>query len=597
MRLSQGMTSQPPSLNIDATLPPRFHEMGEYRFQRFVTDLYGYEPDIATSTEYGVRGQADYGADVIARRNGGDGQEVGSCKCYERTSATQIREWSDEFLEHWDEHWQGEDIRRFVLATTAVNAASRPVQDQVTRERKRFAALGVAYEMWGPPTLVSKVRPHRSVAISYLNATWADHICGPAAEPGLATSTSAGLVSAALIGQVADLQARLSAQALQAADRAQEDLRVGRTDAVRTLISEQRREKNWAQLDARAQAKLLRLAASLALTDQDVAEAERLSAAADALSPQDEPRLAAHIALENDGPAAALAILGEVSSAAGLQLRVALRVMNGDLDGAANDLAQLLDTGPEDPETVRMEALVALASGNPLAALPHIHRAEALAPDWSAVRQLGAMVRYACALSPAITPDWYLSPNAFDGAFVREDAQSQGLLEEALALLDRSVASEPATLHARVWRLAVLASMRSRRDRARDEAVDLLPRSGHDPTVVAWCIFRGIDVDLQPSERALLERYAQGADQTCVRVLGLLLTRREDATAAAALLRDGLYRQQGESREEAEAWIARLESETDQADAETTEPLSAFARGRLGGDWAPAGERLAELLS
>jgi len=593
------MASEPSLPSTDSTLPPRFHEMGEYRFQRFVTDLFGYEPDIATSTEYGVRGQADDGVDVIARRNGGDGQEAGSCKCYERTSASQIRDWSDEFLEHWEGHWKGEDIRRFVLATTALNAASRTVQDQVTRERERFAALGVTYEMWGPTTLVAKVRPYRAVATTYLGPYWAEQLCGPVAEPGIATASSAGLVSAALIAQVAALQGRFSAQALQAAERAQEDLRAGRTDAVRPLIEEQRRPDNWNQLDARAQARLLRLAASLALHDDDLGEAERLAGEADALAPADEPRLAAHIELERSGPAAALAVLGEVTSADGLQLRVALRVMSGDLAGGLQDLDALRETALDDPETVRMEALVALASGDPPTALTHMRRVEALAPERNAVRQLGAMARYACALSPAIGPDWYLSPNAFDGAFVREDLASQALLEEALALIDQLVASEPDTLHHRVWRLAVLASSRARRDRAREEAADLLTRSDYDPTVVAWCLFRAIDIDLAETERVLLERYAAGTDQTTVRVVALLLSQREDAAEAVALLSAGLDRQEGDSRDEAAAWIARLSGspEPREVDGLGDTAQSAFNEARAGGDWAPVAERLAVLLS
>jgi len=593
------MASEPPSPSIDTSIPPRFHEMDEYRFQRLVTDLYSYEPDIATSDEYGQRGQSDYGVDVIARRAAGDGQEVASCKCYERTSASQIREWSDEFLEHWDEHWKDQDIRRFVLATSALNTASRTVQDQVSNERGRFKALGIQYELWGPATLVIKVRPHRAVATTYLGVFWAEQICGPVAEPGLATSSNAGLVSAALIGQLAELQERLSTNAIEAAERAQEDLRAGRTEAVRVLIENHRREENWGQLDVRAQARVLRLAASLALRDSEVDEAERLAAAADALAPQDEPRLAAHIALERAGPVAALAVLGLVSSTPGLQLRIALRVMAEDVAGARQDLAALLETAPDDAETIRMEALVALASGEREEALTHVRRAERAAPDWNAVRQLGAMARYACALSPALGPDWYLSPNAFDGAFVREDVHSQALLGEALALLDQMVISEPNLLHNRVWRLAVLASMRSQRERAREEAADLLVRSDHNPTVVAWCLFRAIDVDLEASERVLLERYAAGTDQTTVRVVGLLLTRSDDVAEAAALLRAGLDRQQAESREEAEAWVARLAGDPvlvasdGAADAAQVE----FNRARANGDWAPVAARLAGLLS
>lgn len=595
------MASEPPLPSLDPSIPPRFHEMDEYKFQRFVTDLYSYEPDIATSDEYGQRGQSDDGADVIARRNGDDGQEVASCKCYERTSATLIRQWSDEFLEHWNDHWRTEDIRRFVLATAAINIASRTIQDQISRERARFADLGILYEVWGPATLVTKVRPHRAVAITYLNAFWADQICGPAIEPSPTTSATASLVSAALIGQLADLQERLSDQAVAAAERAADDLRAGRTGEVRALIEDQRREPNWSQLDVRAQAKVLRLAASLALREENIEEAERLSRAADALAAQDEPRLAAHIALDRVGPAAALAILGDVTSAAGLQLRVALHVMTNALGPARDDLAALVAIAPDDPETMRMEALVALGAGATQDALIHMRRAEAVAPDWTAVRQLGAIARYACALSPALGPEWYLSPNPFDGAFVREDAASQELLGDALTLVDRLVASEPTVFQHKLWRLAILASLRAARERARTEAADLLVRHDHDPTVVAWCLFRAIDVDLAASERVLLDRYANGTDQMTVRILGLLLARREDVGDAAEWLRAGLDQQTGDSRVEAEAWIARFVGEAvagvDPREGVADGAQEDFNRARADGDWAPVAARLAALMA
>lgn len=389
------MAKPTPPLNVDPSLPPDFHQLDEYRFQRLVTDLTGYEPGIATSSEYGTRGQSDHGADIIARRTAGGGQEVASCKRYARTTPSQLRNWSDEFLDHWDDHWQAQGIRRFVLATTPSNVASRTVQDQVTLERERFAALGVDYELWGPATLLAKLRPHRHVSTAYLGPALAEQVCGPAGATGLATSPSAGLVPAALIGQVAALQAQLSAHALEAAERAHEDLRAGRTGTVRTLVEEQRREGNWGQLEARAQAKVLRLAASLALNDGDLTDAESLAVLADGIAPQDESRLAAHIELERRGATAALEVLGKVRSDAGPQLQVALRIMAGELEDAERDLDALRDQAPDDPETVRMEALVTLASGRPDVALAHMRRAETLAPERTAVRQLGAMVRYA----------------------------------------------------------------------------------------------------------------------------------------------------------------------------------------------------------
>ena len=593
------MTSELDPPGINPTLPPDFHNMGEYDFQRLLTDLLFYEADVSSSDEHGMRGNADDGADMLAPLRGG-GQIAGSCKRYPATSAGKIKNWSDEFLEHWDERWKGEDIRKFVLATSATNVASAGVQKQIAAERRRFAALGVEYEVWSPVTLTNKLRPHRALAVNYLGDDWAARVCGPLVEPAATAApvSAANLVSSALIGQLAALQERLSSHALEAAERAQEDLRAGRTALVRSFVEDQRREENWSQLDERARLRLLRLAASLALRDQDVDRAAALSAEADAIAVQEEPRLAAHVALERDGPTAALAILGEVETLAGLQLRVALRTMSGDLEAARLDLAALLAKDPTDPETIRMEALVALASGDPAAALGRIRRVEVLAPDWTAVLQLGAMARYACALSPALGPEFYLSPNAFDIAFVREDAESQALLTEALALLDRLVDAEPDPVHHRVWRLAVLSSRRDGRPRASEEAVDLLVRSDHDPAVVAWCLMRGLDADLAASEAALTARYVAGADATTIRVLALLLLRDGEPSAVAARLREHVGRQVGDARTEAEEWIRRLEGADGDAGAGLSDPSElALRSARDDGDWSGVDTRLAMLLA
>lgn len=587
----------PPGIN--PSLPPDFHNMGEYDFQRLVTDLLFYEADVVSSDEHGLRGNADDGADILAPLRGG-GQVAGSCKRYSTTTAAQIEDWSQEFLDHWDDRWKKENVLRFVLATAATNVASERVQKQLAAERRRFAGLGIEYELWSPVTLTNKLRPHRALAVNYLSDDWAVRVCGPLAEPTAMAAPigTANLVSSALIGQLAALQERLSSQALEAAERAQEDLRAGRTALVRSFVKDQRREENWTQLDERARSKLLRLAASLALRDEDVDRASALSAEADAIAPQEEPRLAAHIALKRDGPVAALAVLGEVETLAGLQLKLALRTMSGDIEGARVDLAALLAEDLTDPETVRMEALFALASGDPTVALGHMRRAETLAPDWTAVLQLGAMARYACALSPALGPEFYLSPNAFDVAFVREDAESQELLGEALTLLDRLVDAEPGPIHHRVWRLAVLSSKRDGRSRANEEAVDLLVRSDHDPAVVAWCLMRGLDGDLAASEAALTARYEAGADATVIRVLALLLLRNGEPSRVAARLKDHVGRQIGDALTEAEEWICRLEGADGDAGAGLSDPSElALRSARDSGDWRAVEARLATLLA
>ena len=225
-------------------------------------------------------------------------------------------------------------------------------------------------------------------------------------------------------------------------------VQAGRRSCARSWMTSGAR-RNWSQLDERARSRLLRLAASLALRDQDVERASALSAEADAIAPQEEPRLAAHVALERDGPAAALTVLGEVETLAGLQLRVALRTMSGDLEAVP---ARSRRASGEETRRIRRRSAWRRSSHLHRAirrpALGHMRRVEALAPDWTAVLQLGAMARYACALSPALVPR--VLPIA---QRVRHRVRARGCGEPGAprrgvgALLDRLVDAEPDPVH------------------------------------------------------------------------------------------------------------------------------------------------------
>lgn len=585
------------SPRVEQSLPPPLQELDWQKFERLTIDLFGLEPGIATSDGYGVSGQGDFGVDVLARRSGGDGAEAASCKRRTSIKAADLSQWSDDVLEHWDTHWRAHGLRRFVLATTAANTDDRTIQDQVTREAARFNRLGVAYELWGPRQFAAKLRPQRAVAITYLGEDWARLLCGPIIEPGRAASAQVDLIVAGAVAQLGALREALSAQAVARVDAALDALRSGDRAAVRALVTELRGNITWPTLSTEAQARVLRLAASLALRDHDVPQARELAALAEALQPADEPRIAAHIALEADGPAAALTVLGTPQSVPGRQLQVALLVMADRAGEADTVLHTLLDQSGDDPETMRAAALVALAAGDRALALGRIEQAEALAPHWTAVLQLGAIIRYAAALSPAVPPDWILSPVAFDRSLVREDRVALQSLAEAVRRFDTLVAIEPDVDHHRVFRLAVLTSLRSERGRAEAEARDLLARTKADPSVVAMCLVRGVDVELYGAEATLAGAYAQGTDAMRVRALGMLLRQRDAGEAGRALLADGLAAQGEKSSGEASRWLREL---GDQGAAVAIDPADDALAARLDAaraaeDWPALGTILGEL--
>lgn len=534
------------------------HEMDWQRLERLTVDLFGYEPDIATSDDYGTLGQTDHGVDVIARRRGNDGEEVASCKNREEIEADDLVEWSDNFLKHWQSNWSTRDIRRFVLATTAQNTGDRHIQNKVTEERRRFKALNVEYELWGPKQFVHKLRPRRAVTAQYLGEVWAEIICGPSADYGVRTGSSSAMISAGAVAQMADLQQKLSGQAAKRAEAALNDLRAGRVEAVRSLADELRSEDVWMQLDATTQARILRLAAALAIRDDDFDEAETLNVAAEALAPAEEGRIAAQIAFERDGAEAAIQALGEPKSIAGKQLFASLLLASGRLD-ALEPLIQELTARRDDAESLRICALYRLAQGDRNAALQEIHGAEALAGDWTAILVAGVIVRHALAVSPVVRPQWLFYPNPVDAALVKADDEVQELLRQALGLLDRLDATNAPRADAALWRLAVIANQRNGQADASAHARALLQSEPDQPTVIAWCLTRRLDVDLAPSLAALKAKYEGGLTLFHARVLGLMLAIMEPGPDAAAFLKKHLAGQSPETGEEIERWIARLE--------------------------------------
>lgn len=581
---------------VEQSLPPPLQELDWQKFERLTIDLFGLEPGIATSDGYGVSGQGDFGVDVLARRSNGDGAEAASCKRRTSIKAADLKQWSDDVLKHWGARWRALDLRRFVLATTADNTDDRTIQDQVTHEAARFDRLGVAYELWGPRQFAAKLRPHRAVAITYLGEDWARILCGPVIEPEPAASAQVDLIVAGAVAQLGALREALSAQAVARVDAALDALRSGDRAAVRALVTELRGKLTWPTLSTEAQARVLRLAASLALRDHDVPQARELAALAEALQPADEPRIAAHIAIEADGPAAALTVLGTPQSVPGRQLQVALLVMAGRVGEAEAVLHALLEQSGDDPETIRAAALVALAAGDRALALGRIEQAEALAPHWTAVLQLGAIIRYAAALSPAVPPDWILSPVAFDRSLVREDRAALQSLADAVRRFDALVAIEPDVNHHRVFRLAVLTSMRSERDRAEAEARDLLARTKADSSVVAMCLVRGVDVELDEAEATLAAAYTQGTDALRVRALGMLLRQRDAGEAGRALLAVGLAAQSEESSEEVSRWLRELGDQGAVAIDPADDALAArLDTARAAEDWPALGTIFGEL--
>lgn len=576
------MSYEPLTPPVDVTDDPPLHRMEWQRFEKLTVDLLGSEDGIATSDDYGPTGKTDHGVDAIARRRGNAGEEVASCKRTETVTAADLKKWSGEFFKHWEAHWKGRDVKRFILATTAYNTGDTKVQDQVTNERARFAAVGIEYELWGRHQFVAKLRPHKAIAIQFLGKVWADIICGPDVEFDVRTPGRSGILTAALVSQLADLQSAISGQVGQRADAAMNDLRAGRIALVSDLLSELRDDAVWSNIRPTIQAKIARLAAALAVRAGDIDEAERMNEEAESIEPAEEPRIASQIALEREGVGAALAALGDPISIAGKHAQAALLLMNGEATRASEVVANLNADAAEDPETIRLSALCRLALADRKGALAEIRRAEALAGDWTAVLHAGTVIRYAHALSPSVRREWIFFPNPVDAAMVRRDDESQVLLTEALGFLDRMEQVVMPHSEVPLWRLAILVTLRDKSEESSRYAAELLAGDPTEPTVISWCLTRRLDVDVTPSIEALKQQYLVSPTLYGTRILGLALAMREEATACAFL--GSKLPEDLKIRAEAELWISRIKGKAD-IDADDRLGPSIDA-AQASGDWS-----------
>ena len=465
------------------SLPPPLHQLEWPVFERLTVDLFEKEDGVATAELHGLPGpQSDYGVDVIARRHDG-GVELASCKRYNKIRASQVAQWSLDMLKHREASWAQYEIRKFVLATTAENAADVKIHQQVESEKRRFAEFGIAYELWGPRTFRHKLQPHRTLTANYLPA-WVEAICGPLDQNQIAFEQKANLVPEAIVAQLADLQGALSAATKDRIEAALEDLRSNRLGKVRCLVAELH-ERSWSQLTSAAKAACLRLEGSLALQQDLLVDADAFANSARELDPAGEPRLEARLAAERNGPEAGLDVLGEPTSRAGRQLRASLLIASGRQEDATAAVDALLGEGADDPEILRLAALERLLAGDRGTALVRVSQAEIRAGHWIAIKRVAALTHYAAALSPALGADWVLSPNPFERALARQDAEARNHLAMALAKLDELAALGAEQSVDRTYRLAILASSDGKRGEADALARELLEARPGNPVLVA----------------------------------------------------------------------------------------------------------------
>lgn len=593
-----------PSIRVNRHLPVPFHEMPADGFEAMTVSLVDKEPGVVSAALYRTSRQPQYGIDVLARRQDGS-IEVASCKCYAAVDKGELKKWSDDFLAHWDGHWKGQTVRRFILVVAAnVHSAQRDAE--VKEERERFLAIGVEYEVWAPHQIQEKLRTHPGVVVQHLGSEHLERVCGVVSAPFNMVSGAGAVPTGPSAAALDDLRGLISKEVGHRLEHLLSRFRTGEVSATAAALKEIRAGTAWDALEAGTKARVLRLQASILLHAGDDAAAATLADEADILEPQTEPRLRAVLTYRRAGASAALEVLGDPTSQDGAHLRAALLLDQGKVAAAVAVLDNHTAVEADHAETLRLRALVSLMEDNREAALRFADGAHAAAPGSPATMRVATIAHYAAALSPAFGPDHTLQPNPVPLDLVREDAASRGHLLRALEILDLMSRKDLEAAERREIEVFALACLCNLRDRSADAAAHLTRMLSADPAWAAaahWGLARGLPLDRDALRKAIQDRIAAG-DADADRVLLLTVLEASDGRLdeAIGLLEASTAFRTPEELAIRDGWLARFRRAQPGADEWADEPDATdlertVERAKNSGDWSAAEALLGRLAA
>jgi hypothetical protein len=565
--------------------------MSSTGFEALTCALLDKEPGVDRADLYGAPHQKQFGVDAFGETAGG--LIVASCKCYGKVKKGDLQTWSDDFLSHLDSHWRPRNVRKFILAVAAPMNSAQRLAD-IDAERERFRAVGLEYDCWSPRQLQELLREQPGIVSQHLGPEWEPRLCGRIGGPIQPLSQTATASMDDLQAQIEALKQAFSGGVEQQIDAAALELENGATTKIEAVIAGIRSASTWPNLSARAQARTLRLEASLLINRGHLDGAEALSIQADGIQPQEEPRLRALIAMNRQGPLEALAALGKPMTDHGRTLRICLLLNSGNLGDAETELAAMpLD----DPESLRLRAYLQLMRGDAARAFASASAAETRAPQRAAVRRAGAMARYALALSASAPAESMSFPQPVPRNLVRQDDESQHHLRSAHAAFHQlaHAAGQELGQVDRVWALACLCNSVGRTAEATALGREILEATPASPLAIGWALARGLDFDRTRSLAAVRAEIESGAaDLNVLRAFEWLAQELMPADAEAWLC--GLPSDQMSADFAAEMSAVAERIEARRAGLEPGEPtVAALDAAHRSGDWSAVEIELAQL--
>jgi hypothetical protein len=161
----------PPSNTSIQCLP--LSELGWEDFERLCLRLVRLEADVERCRIYGVKGQAQAGIDLYAKRKAASAKyTVYQCKKVERLSVAQIRAAVKLFVEGT---WTNRSDR-FVLCTSHSLAPARQAEE-LERQSSRLAERGIVFEWWDADELSIRLKTIPELVHDFFGSAWVSLFC------------------------------------------------------------------------------------------------------------------------------------------------------------------------------------------------------------------------------------------------------------------------------------------------------------------------------------------------------------------------------------------------------------------------------------
>lgn len=514
------------------TDPPPFHELDSLVFEELCRDLFDTELLIATCEIYGDPGQTQDGIDLIAHRRGGDGLEVGQCKCYGDFPPADIRAVSDKFFEYWETHWVNENIKRFILFV-ATDLKTRQRQDEIIKQKKRFAKYGIEYEAWSATKIRNKLRSQPVIVATYCHPPdyWVPLVCGtaPPPIPSFVTPTSSTIAADFFISQIEKFSELVSNETELRLEVIREWWREGQKSIVLQEITQLRNnQEKWSVLSQETKAKLLCFEGSIELDITGKTEHPKQLAEQAAILAQtsNEARLRSLIAFRENKPEEAIQYLSTWDDIDSVNLRIALSLDIGDVQQCQSLLNLEIVANDPTAETFRVRALFFLITKELNKAQLEIQKAIEIKPKWESIKFAEALIHYYSALSvDAFPTPMPISTDPVDWMYIRRDDQSLARLRKAselfqeLATLSEKIENVKQNLQ--IWQLASLANDPEKQEVAANYCYSLLEKDPSNVAAIMWAIARSYEFQIEVSI-SVLERQIVSDIPPIYQILGLL---------------------------------------------------------------------------